>query len=242
MKIIHDQHSPLGDRHSALAFTLVELLVVIAMIALLAALLMPALKNAHNSAKRLQCLNNIRQLAQTCMIWGDDNGDVVMASVVDTSWYLNRLYNDNFVPYEPGIAVSPYTNWKTFKNARIRILFCPSYVSPLAAPDTDGFNISAGASYHYGINIGLYYAGGGVPCAPIPRSRFNQSSATLWFADGWSADVAPQVGFSAGYWIQFRHNGGANVVFIDGHAGYVKPQQIGLNLSDAPFLYNTGAY
>jgi len=57
------------------AFTLVELLVVIAMIGVLAALLLPALARAKNRAFAIQCLNNNRQLMLAWRLYSDDHQD-----------------------------------------------------------------------------------------------------------------------------------------------------------------------
>jgi prepilin-type N-terminal cleavage/methylation domain-containing protein/prepilin-type processing-associated H-X9-DG protein len=66
------KHARSGD-FAGRAFTLVELLVVIALIAVLAALLLPALKRAKEKAQGMQCVGNIRQLAFGWFLYSDDH-------------------------------------------------------------------------------------------------------------------------------------------------------------------------
>ena len=75
-------------------FTLIELLVVIAIIAILAALLLPALSRAQEAGKRIQCLNNMRQLGISLKLYAGDNGDFYPPRT--NAWRWPTLLQDNY--------------------------------------------------------------------------------------------------------------------------------------------------
>lgn len=63
---------------SRLAFTLMELLVVIAVIAILASLLLPALSKAKSRARMIWCLNNKRTLGLAWTMYADENSETLV--------------------------------------------------------------------------------------------------------------------------------------------------------------------
>jgi len=77
------------NRDKDIAFTLIELLMVIAIIGILAALLLPALSVAKASARRVNCLGNLRQISLGIHMYAADNSDRLPAALNVTGESLN---------------------------------------------------------------------------------------------------------------------------------------------------------
>jgi prepilin-type N-terminal cleavage/methylation domain-containing protein/prepilin-type processing-associated H-X9-DG protein len=120
------------DANAVRAFTLVELLVVIAVVAMLAALLLPALSTAKAAAKRIQCTNNQKQLAVVSLLYVGDNNDWLPAVGQNNPPSTRRkLWIQGAFVYPEANTNSAYLldpKYALFANYlhAIRIYVCPS--------------------------------------------------------------------------------------------------------------------
>lgn len=114
------------------AFTIVELILVIFIIAMLAGLLMPALATAKQRARTIQCSGNLRQIAMAMISYAHDNNDALpplnsggpwrhpVTPHNPTNWWFRVLSNEQYLPHidtgERGLGV-----WRC-PNARVEPL------------------------------------------------------------------------------------------------------------------------
>src|SRR5574344_1082149 len=111
-------------------FTLIELLVVISIIAILMAMLLPSLNKARESARKIQCLSNIKQLALAATMYSGDNGDYIMPSLIGTTgnrtlWTHGTGDVSGKIPSHG--FINPYTSMQTISSPRAGIFSCPVY-------------------------------------------------------------------------------------------------------------------
>ncbi|HYE18801.1 MAG TPA: prepilin-type N-terminal cleavage/methylation domain-containing protein [Tepidisphaeraceae bacterium] len=120
--IIRSSHRPPAGRK---AFTLVELLVVIGIIALLISILLPALSKAREQAQQAACLSNLRQLGASMQLYANDFKDQI-----PIGYHGAQPWTGYFVVNQSGVTTLMGLMYASKHMETPQAYFCPSQPDP----------------------------------------------------------------------------------------------------------------
>lgn len=193
---------------SSRGFTLIEMLVVIAIIALLVAIITPAVNRALDNSRRIACVSNLRSLGQATLAYVVDNNQkipFIKAPSGPGSGYANPPWFNLLAPYAGAVVRSNIS----LESGTDRVFRCPS--------QRGNFAIS------YGPSIGAFVDGN----STLNYDAVVSPSQKVWLLDvhtGFVYFFNPAI--PADLWTAPRHQDRANILYFDGHVGTARPEDL----------------
>jgi prepilin-type N-terminal cleavage/methylation domain-containing protein len=223
------------------AFTLVELLVVLAIISILAAMLLPALAMAKEKARGIFCVNNLKQIGIAMTIYADDHNDFLVPAEYNVGngakyqeGWPTILYNNQYLPAQRSPDYYTVPSGKS-------VFRCPSGISkvysfdPIARHDQEGAKAwafaseSTGKKFYIDCWYGINGSTGSPQKWPFTRIPMDGSKGTTGNKLSQAAQAPRMPVVFDGIWIHngkdervnARHskNSRSNLLFFDNSAG-----------------------
>jgi prepilin-type N-terminal cleavage/methylation domain-containing protein len=224
-----------GNRRESSGFTLIELLFVIAIIAKLAGMLLPAMAKAKEQARKIHCVSNLKQQGIACTLYLNDNAERFpnAQNIVDLTYYSwgGKQGTEAPITRTPLRLLNPYIvkngAVSTNEGGAALAFKCPSDNGAKAGVWKDRKPTvyeNFGSSHFYNASAnsndgtkGLMLRTAGAVAHPSRIILANDFSFNAYFDYGSTSAV-----FEYMYWHDKRRLGYGNVLFVDNHISYLQ--------------------